>query len=148
MAVHVPLSFEAQLECRLLMLSSNNILKPSDGRPVAEPTQDIVLGCYFATKAPANFKSVDAKSLRRYTAIAEVEMELALNRIGRQQAIQFWVTDFKGSRWEKTTPGRVLFNAILPKELGFKNEDMKKKVLSELVFESYRMAGLAATVQF
>ena len=55
MAVHVPLSFEAQLESRLLMLSSNNILKPSDGRPVAEPSQDIVLGCYFATKAPVNF---------------------------------------------------------------------------------------------
>ena len=55
MAVHVPLSFEAQLEARLLMLSSNNILKPSDGRPVAEPSQDIVLGCYFATKAPADF---------------------------------------------------------------------------------------------
>src|SRR5467141_2419288 len=55
MAVHVPLSFEAQLEARLLMLSSNNILKPSDGRPVAEPSQDIVLGCYVATKAPADF---------------------------------------------------------------------------------------------
>jgi len=148
MAVHVPLSFEAQLECRLLMLSSNNILKPSDGRPVAEPTQDIVLGCYFATKAPANFNTVPDKSLKRYTSAAEVEMELALNRIPRQGALFFWVTDDTGSRWEKTTCGRVLFNAILPKELGFKNVDMKKKVLSELVFESYRMAGLAATVQF
>jgi DNA-directed RNA polymerase subunit beta' len=148
MAVHVPLSFEAQIECRLLMLSSNNILKPSDGRPVAEPTQDIVLGCYFATKAPANFNTVDPKTLKRYTSAAEVEMELALNRIPRQGALFFWVTDDAGSRWEKTTCGRVLFNAILPKELGFKNVDMKKKVLSELVFESYRMAGLAATVQF
>jgi DNA-directed RNA polymerase subunit beta' len=56
MAVHVPLSFEAQIEARVLMLSSNNILKPSDGRPVAEPSQDIVLGCYFATKAPAGLR--------------------------------------------------------------------------------------------
>jgi DNA-directed RNA polymerase subunit beta' len=56
MAVHVPLSFEAQLEARLLMLSSNNILKPSDGRPVAEPSQDIVLGCYVATKAPGRLR--------------------------------------------------------------------------------------------
>src|SRR5437764_2117435 len=119
MAVHVPLSFEAQLECRLLMLSSNNILKPSDGRPVAEPTQDIVLGCYFATKAPANFNSVDVKTLKRYSSHNEVEMELALNRISRQGALYFWVTDDTGSRWEKTTAGRVLFNAILPKELGF-----------------------------
>ncbi len=55
MAVHVPLSFEAQLESRLLMISSNNILKPSDGRPVAEPSQDMVLGCYFLTKEPAEF---------------------------------------------------------------------------------------------
>ena len=61
MAVHVPLSFEAQLEARLLMLSSNNILKPSDGRPVAEPSQDIVLGCYFATKAPADFDTVEPR---------------------------------------------------------------------------------------
>src|ERR671918_1149814 len=58
MAVHVPLSFEAQLESRLLMISSNNILKPSDGRPVAEPSQDIVLGCYFLTKAPLNFEQL------------------------------------------------------------------------------------------
>ena len=56
MAVHVPLSFEAQLEARLLMLSSNNILKPSDGRPVAEPSQDMVLGCYFLTKLPPGFE--------------------------------------------------------------------------------------------
>src|SRR5437016_2286019 len=53
MAVHVPLSFESQLEARLLMISSNNVLKPSDGRPVAEPSQDMVLGCYFLTKEPA-----------------------------------------------------------------------------------------------
>src|SRR5512147_394170 len=58
MAVHVPLSFEAQLEARVLMLSSNNVLKPADGRPVAEPSQDIVLGCYFATKAPAGFEAM------------------------------------------------------------------------------------------
>jgi len=149
MAVHVPLSFEAQLESRLLMLSSNNILKPSDGRPVAEPSQDIVLGCYFATKAPADFNEKDAKSLKRYTSVAEIEMELAVGRITRQTALQYYVQpeDAKG-RWEKTTAGRVLFNAIVPRELGFKNADMKKKALSELVFESYRMAGLAATVSF
>ena len=56
MAVHVPLSFEAQLEARLLMISSNNVLKPSDGRPVAEPSQDMVLGSYFLTKLPAGFE--------------------------------------------------------------------------------------------
>jgi DNA-directed RNA polymerase subunit beta' len=149
MAVHVPLSFEAQLESRLLMLSSNNILKPSDGRPVAEPSQDIVLGCYFATKAPADFNDKDAKALKRYTSVAEIEMELAVGRITRQTALLYYVKpEGVSGRWEKTTAGRVLFNAIVPKELGFKNADMKKKALSELVFESYRKAGLAATVSF
>src|SRR6478672_7286628 len=146
MAVHVPLSFEAQLEARLLMLSSNNVLKPSDGRPVAEPSQDIVLGCYVATKAPADFATV--QPTRRYATVAEVEMELALGRVTQQTAIMFRVDDEAGARWEKTTVGRAQFNAIIPKELGFKNHDMKKKALSELVFESYRQAGLAATVQF
>src|ERR1044071_8501815 len=84
MAVHLPLSFEAQLEARLLMISSNNILKPSDGRPVAEPSQDIVLGCYFATKAPADFNQVDVKTLKRYTSVAEIEMELAVGKLTRQ----------------------------------------------------------------
>src|SRR5689334_18680011 len=148
MAVHVPLSFEAQLESRLLMLSSNNILKPSDGRPVAEPSQDIVLGCYFATKAPADFNQVDVKTLKRYTSVAEIEMELAVGRITRQSALLFYVREGSSGRWEKTTAGRVLFNAIVPPGLGFKNADMKKKVLSELVFESYRKSGLAATVNF
>src|SRR6187551_1411125 len=147
MAVHVPLSFEAQLEARLLMLSSNNILKPSDGRPVAEPSQDIVLGCYVATKAPADFAS--AQPTRRYASIAEVEMELGVGKgVTHKTAIMYWVDDKDGQRWEKTTIGRALFNAIIPSELGYKNHDMKKKALSELVFESYRRAGLAATVQF
>src|SRR6202451_1026909 len=83
MAVHVPLSYEAQLECRVLMLSSNNILKPADGRPVAEPSQDIVLGCYFATKGFAGFDDIqkDPKkvaALHSYTSSSEVEMALAL----------------------------------------------------------------------
>ncbi len=145
MAVHVPLSFEAQLEARVLMLSSNNILKPSDGRPVAEPSQDIVLGCYVATKAPADFK--DAQPTRHYQRVAEVEHELALGRLTLQTALFFRVEDDRGARWEKTTAGRVMFSAIVPPALGFKNHDMKKKALSELVFESYRKVGLAETVK-
>ncbi|MEJ7813098.1 MAG: DNA-directed RNA polymerase subunit beta', partial [Gemmatimonadaceae bacterium] len=147
MAVHVPLSFEAQLESRLLMLSSNNILKPSDGRPVAEPSQDIVLGCYFLTKAPQDLQDqlVDAS---RFSAIAEVEMAMALGRVTYQTPIHFWVDDKDGKRWEGTTVGRAIFTSIVPPELGFQNRDMKKKALSELVFESYRHTGLAGTVTF
>ncbi|MGQ0540080.1 MAG: DNA-directed RNA polymerase subunit beta' [Gemmatimonadaceae bacterium] len=155
MAVHVPLSFEAQIEARLLMLSSNNILKPSDGRPVAEPSQDIVLGCYFATKAPADFDAVtrDAKAvakLRSYTDVAEVETALALGGVRHETPVRFFarVNGEQERQWLITTVGRVLFNSIVPEEIGFQNRDMKKKALGELVFESYRMCGLARTVGF
>jgi len=153
MAVHVPLSFEAQLESRLLMLSSNNILKPSDGRPVAEPSQDIVLGCYVATKAPAEFAKYEkdekaAAGLRKFAAIAEIEMAMAHGLVQRQSPIRFLIEEDGSRRWVVTTVGRALFNAIVPKGIAFQNRDMKKKALGELVFESYRQAGLAATVEF
>src|SRR5437763_11610353 len=110
MAVQVPLSFESQLESRLLMLSSNNILKPSDGRPVAEPSQDIVLGCYFATKAPYDFEKA-IKTAKRFSNVAEVEIALAQDRVNFHTAIKFWVDDIGGARWVDTTAGRAMFNA-------------------------------------
>ena len=153
MAVHVPLSFEAQIEARVLMLSSNNILKPSDGRPVAEPSQDIVLGCYFATKQPAGFDAIakDASAttkLAAYREVAELEMLLAGNRLTQHSPIRWLVQDGTTETWIVTTVGRVLFNAIMPKGMKFINKDMKKKVLGEIAFESYRQAGLAETVAF
>jgi DNA-directed RNA polymerase subunit beta' len=154
MAVHVPLSFEAQLESRLLMLSSNNILKPSDGRPVAEPSQDIVLGCYVATKAPANLEDLKrdpakVAGLKTYATLAEVEMALAQGRATYATPIRYWVDDKDGARWEVTTAGRALFGGIVPPEIGFNavNKDMKKKALGELVYNAYRQAGLGPTVQ-
>ena len=152
MAVHVPLSFEAQIESRVLMLSSNNILKPSDGRPVAEPSQDIVLGCYVATKAP--FADFDRKTadpaylatLPAYTSAAEVEMAIANDRANLQTPIRWLIETESGKEWVGSTAGRVLFNTIVPKALPFLNKDMKKKALGELVFASYRTAGLAETV--
>src|SRR5687768_17523460 len=153
MAVHVPLSFEAQIEARVLMLSSNNILKPSDGRPVAEPSQDIVLGCYFATKAPLDFEKYSkdpklAATVRSYTSSAEVEMALQAGRVTYHTPIRYYVRKDGDSKWVLTTVGRVLFSAIIPKVLPFQNRDMKKKALGELVFESYRHGGLAPTVEF
>ncbi len=154
MAVHVPLSYEAQLEARVLMLSSNNILKPSDGRPVAEPSQDIVLGCYFATKAPAGFDALlkDEKGqqkLRSFGSASEVEMALALQQIMVQTPVRYLGrTPVGGKAWVTTTAGRVLFDGIVPTTLPFQNRDMKKKALGELVFESYRHAGLSETVAF
>jgi DNA-directed RNA polymerase subunit beta' len=152
MAVHVPLSFEAQLECRLLMISSNNVLKPSDGRPVAEPSQDMVLGCYFLTKEPANFEAALAEA-PRIGSHAELEMGLAVKRLEFHSPVHVWHEGpGRPGRWIATTAGRVVFNSILPegllREQGYQNKVMRKKDLSELVFESYRRAGLAPTVQF
>src|SRR6266853_1890107 len=152
MAVHVPLSFESQLECRLLMISSNNILKPSDGRPVAEPSQDMVLGCYFLTKEPADFEAAVGKA-PRVGSLAELEMGLATKRFIYHSPVQFLYEPPQGkTQWIGTTAGRVIFNSILPddlkREVGYQNKGMRKRDLSELVFESYRRAGLAPTVQF
>jgi DNA-directed RNA polymerase subunit beta' len=161
MAVHVPLSFESQLEARVLMISSNNVLKPSDGRPVAEPSQDMVLGCYFLTKPPAD-GDADLSRAPYVGSLAEVESGLAIGRFAHHSLIRFLlppelreVTPEREGRegpWIGTTAGRVLFNSILPPtllaQLGFQNAVMRKKALSSLVFESYRRAGLASTVVF
>ncbi len=171
MAVHVPLSFEAQLEARLLMISSNNVLKPSDGRPVAEPSQDMVLGSYFLTKLPKGYeeelrkagaKSDEVKTrlwkdARHFGSLAEIEMALLSGGVRYHTGIYFWYVPPREAnepqpRWVKTTVGRVLFNSILPRklvaELGFRDDLMKKKILSELVLQSYRRAGLSDTVTF
>src|SRR4030095_13258572 len=126
---------------------------PSDGAPFAEPSQDIVLGCYVATKAPAEFSKYErdekaAGSLRKYAAISELEMALAHGSVQRQTPVRFLVEEDGRRRWVVTTVGRVLFNAIVPRGIPYQNRDMKKKALGELVFESYRHAGLAATVEF
>src|SRR5437870_418530 len=89
MAVHVPLSFEAQIEARVLMISSNNILKPSDGRPVAEPSQDMVLGCHFLTKEPADFEE-GLKQAPHIGSMAELEMGLAVKRIEFHSPVHMW----------------------------------------------------------
>jgi DNA-directed RNA polymerase subunit beta' len=155
MAVHVPLSFEAQLECRLLMLSSNNILKPSDGRPVAEPSQDMVLGSYFLTKSPADFAEA-VKQAPRFGDLAEVETAVLHKRVAFHSPINFRAVDGQGrARWVETTVGRVMFNAILPAGLRWRDDGatntngvMKKRNLSDLVATSYRELGLSQTVEF
>ncbi|MEZ4588816.1 MAG: DNA-directed RNA polymerase subunit beta' [Gemmatimonadales bacterium] len=171
MAVHVPLSFEAQLEARLLMISSNNILKPSDGRPVTEPSQDMVLGSYWLTKLPSGYEEeirkgggkLDKvkgelwKSAKFYGSIAELEMALLAASVDYHSAIHFWYMPPQEAqdptpRWIRTTVGRVLFNNILPRqlvaEMGFRDDVMKKRALSDLVLNAYRRAGLRETVEF
>ncbi len=135
MAVHVPLSFEAQLEARLLMISSNNVLRPSDGRPVVEPSQDMVLGSYWLTKLPPDFEEKLAdratreavraelwKDARHFTTLAEIEMALEHGAVTHHSPVWWWFQPPAGAAdpgdgWVATTVGRVLFNGILPEEL-------------------------------
>ncbi|MET0395851.1 MAG: DNA-directed RNA polymerase subunit beta' [Longimicrobiaceae bacterium] len=174
MAVHVPLSFEAQLEARVLMLSSNNILLPSNGRPIAAPSQDIVIGCYWLTKdredAPARFaedaeertKPQDqrdpAKLVRRFGSVAEVEMAIAYNQIHFHDAIYYWYIPTEGAvdeygdprkpEWVQTTVGRTIFNSVVPGQMGYWNKTMGKKELGDVIFNAYREVGLGRTVVF
>jgi DNA-directed RNA polymerase subunit beta' len=117
MAVHLPLSAEAQAEARILMLSSNNILSPASGRPLATPTQDMVLGIYFLTYTSIDLPSTDATKLdprpRRFDSADEIEVALEMKGVELQQPIEF--------RWSGelhlTTPGRVLFNSAVYRAL-------------------------------
>jgi DNA-directed RNA polymerase subunit beta' len=150
MAVHVPLSFEAQLECRVLMLSSNNVLKPSDGKPIATPSQDMVLGIHYLMKAPDDFAERIEKA-PRYSTIHEVELALANGCFTRSDGALDYHTPIHfrhQGRWHATTIGRALFNDILPAGLGYVNHPINKGALSELVFRCYRAVGLKRTTDF
>jgi DNA-directed RNA polymerase subunit beta' len=117
MAVHLPLSAEAQAEARILMLSSNNILSPAHGRPLATPTQDMVLGSYYLTYSVQDLPSLSADELdprpRRYGSENEVHFAVDARQIGLQEPIEY--------RWHGevvlTTPGRVIFNSEVERSL-------------------------------
>jgi DNA-directed RNA polymerase subunit beta' len=141
MAVHVPLSFEAQVESRVLMLSVNNILLPADGRPVASPSQDIVLGCYYLTKAVAG--SPDEKKIKAFATTDEVVFALDSGALD----LHDWVKIRLEGRTRVTTPGRILFNQILPDELGFVNQTMDGGKLKDLVGKCHRLLGQEATAE-
>src|SRR6185436_20252990 len=135
MAVHVPLSFEAQIETRMLMLSTNNILLPSNGRPVATPSQDIVLGCNYLTKA----RPLAAGLKPKYFAnMDEVRAAYDHRHAKLHDPI---VVRIDGERIE-TTIGRVLFNEVLvPWGIKFNNDEMDKKALEQLVGDCHRTLG-------
>jgi DNA-directed RNA polymerase subunit beta' len=112
MAVHLPLSAEAQAEARILMLSSNNILSPANGRPLATPTQDMIIGCYWLTYSGDDLTKVDATKMKprpqRFSNENQVQMAVEAGQTGLQQPIEF---RWHGSEPFVTTPGRVIFNA-------------------------------------
>ena len=147
MAVHVPLTLEAQLEARALMMSTNNILSPADGSPIINPTQDVVLGLYYMTRDNANAKG----SGRVFSNPDEVLRAYETESLEVHSPIKVRITDKDGeTSLEETTVGRTLIWRITPLEVGFKNINnvLNKKLISKLVDTSYRKAGLKKTVIF
>src|SRR6187399_2184367 len=153
MAVHVPLSVEAQMEARMLMLAPNNIFSPSSGKPITTPSQDITLGCYYLTQSPRG-AGKDGQRLPIFADAAEVEFAMAEGSIHTHDRIRIKNPDFgkqtiygnAEARTIETTAGRVIFNEIWPKQLGFFNRPAGKKQLSDIVWRCYQIAGPAETV--
>jgi len=140
MAVHVPLSFIAQIETRKLMLSTNNILLPASGRPVATPSQDIVLGCNYLTKPRIGGKGAG----KIFSSADEVRLAHAHGVIDLHASIRVRI---RGELIE-TTAGRIFFNEALPPELGFMNKTFDKKALEELVAACFSRFGCERTAVF
>jgi len=137
MAVHVPLSAEAQSEARLLMLASHNILNPKDGRPVQTPTQDMVLGSYYLTmERPGAFG--EGKIFKDYD-------EAVLAYDSKAVHLQASIKVRRNGALLETTVGRLIFNSVIPPEIGYFNEVIGKKGLADIVAKTYRRCGYEAT---
>jgi DNA-directed RNA polymerase subunit beta' len=155
MAVHVPLSLEAQMEARTLMLASNNILSPANGEPVIVPSQDIVLGLYYATRdriaaAGEGMAFADMGELTRAYESGKVELHAMITaRIREYDLTETGEKIEKTTRYQ-TTVGRALLSEILPAGLPFAliNKALKKKEISRLINASFRRCGLRETVIF
>ena len=145
MAVHLPLSAEAQAEARVLMLSSNNILSPASGRPITSPTQDMVLGLYFLT-------SLREKQLgegRAFSSIAEAVMAFDQGSLSLQAKIKLRIDKSGVGETRETTLGRALFNEVLPADFPFVDYDVTKKLLGLIVdnlAEGYAKVTVAQTL--
>ncbi len=174
MAVHVPLSLEAQLEARVLMMSTNNILHPANGQPIIVPSQDIVLGLYYLTLMregePGEWKLAlhneaqlkkDPKLVNtvrgHYTSMAEIDHALQEKIIGLHTKIRYrWEgIDEKGNsylKWYETTPGRVVLGSVLPRNVkapfDIVNKLMTKREISAMIDTVYRHCGQKETVIF
>ena len=141
MAVHVPLSLAAQMECRILMLSSHNILHPANGKPLALPSQDMVLGTYYLTCMRKDSKG-EGKS---FGSFDEVILAYENKSVDVNATIN---VRHNGDWYKDTTVGRVIINAILPEEMDYIDDVIDKKRLSKLVNETYLIAGNQKTVEF
>ena len=133
MPVHVPMSFEAQIEARVLMLSSNNILDPKNGQPICAPSKDIVLGCYYLTKELTGCRGEG----KIFSSVSEVMLAFDNDLVDLHAIIKL---RHEGKMME-TTVGRVIFNQILPPEIGFQNEVFDSSAIRDMVATVYRQLG-------
>ncbi len=134
MAVHVPLSMEAQMECWILMLSANNIFNPANGNPITIPSQDIVLGIYYLTKLQDGAKGEGM-------SFADVDEAVLAFEDGEIAKLGKCKLRLENGDTVETTVGRILFNRVLPKEYRFVNETVNKGKLSKIIADCYRQFG-------
>ena len=130
MAVHVPLSVEAQTESRILMLSTTNLLSPADGSPITVPSQDMIIGIFYLTRGFDDKEKLDDEDYKRFTSTDEVLKAYETNSIDLHQPIKI---KYNGSDLLETTAGRVIFNDILPEEMDFVNYTLDKDGLISLI---------------
>jgi DNA-directed RNA polymerase subunit beta' len=140
MAVHVPLSYDAQLEAGIMMLSSHNILSPQNGAPIIVPSQEMILGNYYLTKELKG----DIGEGKLFSSAEEVILAHSNKKIGLHARIKVRVN----GRMIETTTGRVIFNQIVPKEVPYINELLKKKKIIEIIGMIYKNVGNKKTAQF
>tara|TARA_B100001123_G_scaffold389325_1_gene466001 strand:+ start:12915 stop:17027 length:4113 start_codon:yes stop_codon:yes gene_type:complete len=154
MAVHVPLSLEAILECKLLMLATNNIFLPSSGKPALTPSQDVVMGSYYITIEPRN-KPEENERIPLASNVDEILMAEADGVLSKHDWIDLVNPDYEGPETVygntkikiiRTTVGRIIFNQIWPKELGFINFAVAKSKLGDIILSTYRVAGKEKTI--
>jgi len=157
MAVHVPLSLEAQLEARVLMMSTNNILSPANGKPIIVPSQDIVLGLYYLSLETADFREAEDNKATAFGTIGEIEFALQAKAIKLHDKIRarMELIEPDGSKKRQivvTTPGRMLIAQILPKHpnvpFALINKQLTKKNVSDVIDAVYRHCGQKECVIF
>jgi DNA-directed RNA polymerase subunit beta' len=155
MAVHVPLTIEAQLEARALMMSTNNILSPASGEPIIVPSQDVVLGLYFMTRERVNAQGegmtfADAAEAERAYAAGQVDLQARVKVRIKETRFDYGAEPVTETRVIDTTVGRALLWRIVPEGLSFDmvNQPMVKKAISRIINQCYRVVGLKSTVVF
>jgi len=153
MAVHLPLGNAAILEAQMLMLASHNILNPANGAPITVPSQDMVLGLYYITKARKSTESIKVKGEGTvFYSHEEVRIAYNENKVDLHAIIKVKVNDIvdgqKVNHLIETTVGRVLFNEFVPEEVGYINELLTKKSLRDIIGNVLKKAGTAKTADF